>query len=64
MTINRKHFDKTERRPVSLETFEEAVSQILTSDQPEPRKTENREPTNEELKRRWRLDRRDGKPVA
>ena len=64
MTINRKQFDKTERRPVSKATFLDAVRQVLTSDQPEPRKTENREPTNEELKRRWRLDRRDGKPVA
>ncbi|MCY3813772.1 MAG: hypothetical protein OXH15_18420 [Gammaproteobacteria bacterium] len=62
--MNRKQFDKTERRPVSKANFLDALRQILTTDQPEPRKSENREPTTEELNKRWRLDRRDGKPVG
>lgn len=62
--MNREEFDKTERRPVSRETFEEALRQILTTDQPDPSKAPNREPSTAELRRRWRLDRRDGKPVS
>ena len=61
--MNRDEFEKTERRPVSRKTFEEALRQILASDQPNPSKAPNREPATAELKRRWRLDRRDGGPV-
>lgn len=62
--MNRNQFDKEERRPVSKANFLDALRQILATDEPNPCKAENREPTAEEAKRRWRLDRRDGKPVG
>ena len=62
--MNRNQFDKTERRPVSKRNFLDALRQILTTDQPKPSRTENRDPTPKELRKPWRLDRRDGKPVG
>ena len=55
--MNRKQFDKMERRGVSKQNFLNAFAQILASDQPERPRAENREPTKAELERRYRLDR-------
>lgn len=62
--MNRKQFDKSERRLVSKGNFLDALWQILPSDQPDAPKTENREPTSKEANRRWGLARRGGKPVG
>ena len=55
--MNRKQFDKMERRGVSKQNFLNALAPILASDQPERPRAENREPTKAELERRYRLDR-------
>ncbi len=58
MTINRKQFGKTERRPVSKQDFMDALTQILASDEPERPRAENREPTKAERETHYRLDRK------
>ena len=54
--MNRKEIDKVEREEVSREDLEDAFKMLLA-----PRgeaKTENREPSKEELETRWKLTRR------
>ena len=58
MTIDRNQFDKTERRDVSKADVMDALAQILGTDAPKRPKSENREPTKDELEQRWRLDRK------
>ena len=57
--MNRKQFDKEPRRPVTKDEFLEALESILLAPRGDTR-SENREPTKEELERRYRLDRRKG----
>ncbi len=57
--MNRKQFDKTERREVSKDDFMDALTQILVSGEPKRPRAENREPTKAELERRYRLDHED-----
>ena len=58
MTIDRKRFEETERREVTDEDLKAALAQILASDAPKRPRSENREPTKDELEQRWRLDRK------
>ncbi|MXY18284.1 MAG: hypothetical protein F4Y57_15190 [Acidobacteria bacterium] len=53
--VNVKEFDKTERRDVSMSDLEDVFRQVLShSDKPKT-KSENREPSKEELNRKWKL---------
>ncbi|MDE0004797.1 MAG: hypothetical protein OXQ29_19070 [Rhodospirillaceae bacterium] len=56
--MNRDEFEKIERREVTKEDLEAALKGVLLSETDRP-KSENREPTTEELRTRWRLHRRD-----
>ena len=56
-TLNRKEFQKEDRRPVSKEELREAMEQVLLADKPKEQHSENRTPTKAELKQRHRLDR-------
>ena len=52
---NVKEFEKTERREVTMADFEGAFRQVFShSDKPKT-KSENREPSKEELNRKWKL---------
>ena len=53
----KKFVGSIEKREVLEEHFEDAVKRVLLSDVPEPTSSRNREPTQKELKRRYRLDR-------
>ena len=53
--MNRKEFDRTERKEVTKKDFENMFKTILNSKPPQP--SENREPTEQELSEKWRLDR-------
>ncbi len=52
--FNKKEFDKAEREPVSEEELDEAMRQIFTAPVSDT-KSENREPTREELNQKWKL---------
>ena len=52
--MNKKEFDKTEQEPVYKKEFNEVMRQILTAPVSKT-KSENREPTREELNRKWKL---------
>ena len=53
--INVQEFEKTERLEASMSDFEGAFRQVLSHpDKPET-KSENREPSKEELNRKWKL---------
>lgn len=52
--MNEKEFEKTEREPVTFADFTEAVKQILLAPVGKA-KSENREPTREELEQKWKL---------
>ena len=47
-----------ERDPVTLQDLEDAVSQVLLAPAAGLPKSENREPTRDELNQRWKLTRR------
>ena len=49
---------ENERDPVTLEDLEEAVGQVLLAPAEDRPKSENREPTREELSQRWKMKRR------
>ena len=55
--MNRKEFDKIERDPVTHEELDEVMRQVLTAPMPDT-KSENREPTREELNQKWKLVRK------
>ena len=52
--MNKKEFDKTEREPVSEQKLDTAMHQIFTAPVSDS-KSENREPTREELNQKWKL---------
>ena len=54
MNFNKKEFNKTERGPVPEQDIEDVIRQILTAPVSD-RKSENREPTREELNKKWKL---------
>lgn len=54
---NVKEFEKTERGEVSMDDFEDAFRQVLSHPDKPKKKSENREPTKEELNRKWKLGR-------
>lgn len=54
--MNRKQFDKTERRDVSKDDLKDALKDVLLAPRGKVR-SENREPTKAELGARHRLDR-------
>ena len=58
--MNRNQFDKTERRDVSDKDLKDALKNVLLAPRGKVR-SENREPTKEELVERYRLDRRSRK---
>ena len=58
--MNRKKFDKIERREVTKRYVEDALRQVLVSEQPKRPRSENREPSKKELEKRHRLDRERG----
>jgi len=52
---NIKEFEKTEREDISMDDLEGAFRQILSHAGKPETKSENREPTREELNRKWKL---------
>jgi len=55
-TINVKEFEETERDAISMDDFEAAFSQIMSHPENPEKKSENREPTREELNKKWKLE--------
>ena len=55
--MNKRQFDKVERRPVSKDDFEDAMKQVLLAPRGEA-KSETRTPTKDEINQKWRLDRK------
>ena len=55
--FNKKEFGKTEREPVFEQELDEAMHQIFTAPVSDT-KSENREPTREELNQKWKLVRK------
>ncbi len=55
--MNRKEIAKKEHGEMSREDFEDALKSVLLAPRGEA-KTENREPSKEELETRWKLTRR------
>ena len=58
MTRRHPHHDDIERDEVTREDLENALKQVLLSPAESRPRSENREPTREELSRRYRLERR------
>ena len=56
--MKRNQFDKTARRDVSKKDVADALKQVLIAPAEDRPKSENREPSKEELSKRYRLDRR------
>ena len=56
--MNRKEIEAVERDDVTLDDLEDALRQVLLAPVESRPKSENREPTREELSRRYRLERR------
>ena len=54
--MNRKEIAKKEHGEISRKDFEDALKAVLLAPRGEA-KTENREPTKEELETRWKLAR-------
>ncbi|MCY4641421.1 MAG: hypothetical protein OXC41_01775 [Gammaproteobacteria bacterium] len=54
--MNKRQFDKVERRGVSEADFKDALKQVLLAPRGEAR-SETYEPVIEELNQKWRLDR-------
>jgi len=55
--INVKEFEKMERKVLSMNDFEVAFSQIMSHTAKPEKKSENCEPTREELNKKWKLGR-------
>ncbi|MXW86612.1 MAG: hypothetical protein F4103_13215 [Boseongicola sp. SB0673_bin_14] len=51
-------FAETERDPVTRDEFESAMGQMISHPAKPATRSENREPTREELSRRWKFSRR------
>ena len=56
--VNRRAFDETERETVTRAEVETAVRQVMKHPAKPEKQSENREPTREELNRRWKMMRR------
>ena len=56
--MNRKEIVAVERDDVTREDLEDALKQVLLASMESRPRSENREPTREELNRRYRLERR------
>lgn len=56
--IDTKVFFDTEREPVERSDLEAAMRQVMTHPAKSATGSENREPTREELNRRWKMTRR------
>ena len=54
LKLNKKEFDKTERERVSEQELDAAMRQLFTAPVSDS-KSENREPTQEELNQKWKL---------
>ena len=59
MTTKPSPDPEIERDAVTLQDLEDAVGQVLLAPAHGLPKSENREPTKEELNQRWKLSRRD-----
>ena len=57
--MNWREIDAVERDEVSREDLEHALKQVLLAPMESRSRSDNREPTREELSRRVRLERRD-----
>ncbi len=55
--FNKKEFNKTEREPVSEQELDAVMRQVFTASMSDT-KSENREPTREELNQNWKLVRK------
>jgi len=55
--INIDEIKKAKRDPISTTEFESAMRQIMAHSSKPKKKSENREPTREEISRRWKLSR-------
>ncbi|MDE0692583.1 MAG: hypothetical protein OXI55_10120 [Gammaproteobacteria bacterium] len=55
--MNRDEINKVQRDPVTRTDLEDALKQVLTAPRGDVR-SENREPTKQELERRWKMRRR------
>lgn len=58
LAASAKAFHETERDPVALPDVEAVMRQVMKHPARPAAKSENREPTNEELNRKWKLTRR------
>ena len=56
--MNRREIDAVERDDVTREDLEDALQQVLLAQTDDRPRSENREPTREEVKVRFRLERR------
>lgn len=55
--IDIPQFKKTKREPATLSDIEDAFKQIVSNPSKPKKKSENREPTKQELEKRWKLKR-------
>ena len=56
--MNRREIEAVERDEVTRKDFEDALAQVLLAPMESRPRSENREPTREELSRRYRMERR------
>ena len=56
--MNRREIDAAKRDDVTREDLEDALAQVLLAPMESRPRSENREPSREELNRRYRLERR------
>ena len=56
--MNRKEIDAVERDEVTEQDLKDALRQVLLAETAGHPRSENREPTRDELNRRYRLERR------
>ena len=56
--MNRQAIDAVERTPVEEKDLKDALRQVLLSESADRPRSENREPTREEVEVRFRLERR------
>ena len=59
LAASAKAFRETERDPATLSDVEAVMRQVMKHPARPAAKSENREPTNEELNRKWKLTRRN-----
>ncbi|MCY4673285.1 MAG: hypothetical protein OXD43_05890 [Bacteroidetes bacterium] len=55
--INVLEIAKTERASITMPEFEDAMRQMMSHPDEPKMKSENREPTMQELEKRWKLER-------